>query len=110
MAKKTKDDAPNPSSVVNRDIIQRLSFLYQASSYLNSPAFRECSQVGHGDVRDTRKKRRKLATSDDLARTYVQSMKVAGKKTLVKMCAQCFSCNPTPQCSTYIRLSLGIQN
>ena len=35
MGKKNKDDAPNPNSVPNRDIIQRLNFLYQASTYLN---------------------------------------------------------------------------
>ncbi|KAH8119363.1 Rpr2-domain-containing protein [Phellopilus nigrolimitatus] len=35
MAKKNKDDAPNPNSIPNRDIIQRLNFLYQASTYLN---------------------------------------------------------------------------
>ncbi|THH12471.1 hypothetical protein EW146_g7668 [Bondarzewia mesenterica] len=36
MAKKNKDEAPNPNSVTNRDILQRLNFLYQASAYLDS--------------------------------------------------------------------------
>ena len=36
MGKKNKDEAPNPNSVVNRDILQRLNFLYQASTYLES--------------------------------------------------------------------------
>ena len=30
MGKKLKNDVPNPSSVSNRDVIQRLNFLYQA--------------------------------------------------------------------------------
>lgn len=38
MGKKNKDEAPNPNSIPNRDIIQRLNFLYQASSYLNGIA------------------------------------------------------------------------
>ena len=36
MAKKNKDEAPNPNSVANRDILQRLNFLYQASAYLST--------------------------------------------------------------------------
>lgn len=36
MGKKNKDEAPNPNNVVNRDILQRLNFLYQASAYLES--------------------------------------------------------------------------
>lgn len=36
MAKKNKDEVPNPNSVANRDILQRLNFLYQASAYLST--------------------------------------------------------------------------
>ncbi|KAL7281541.1 hypothetical protein ACG7TL_004858 [Trametes sanguinea] len=38
MGKKNKDQEPavNLSSVANRDVIQRINFLYQASTYLNS--------------------------------------------------------------------------
>jgi ribonuclease P protein subunit RPR2 len=36
MGKKNKDETPNPNGVVNRDILQRLNFLYQASAYLES--------------------------------------------------------------------------
>ncbi|KAF8274578.1 RNAse P Rpr2/Rpp21/SNM1 subunit domain-containing protein [Lactarius quietus] len=36
MGKKNKGEAPNPNGVVNRDILQRLNFLYQASAYLDS--------------------------------------------------------------------------
>ncbi len=35
MAKKPKDETPNANSVPNKDIIQRLNFLYQAGVYLN---------------------------------------------------------------------------
>ena len=36
MGKKNKSEVPNPNNVVNRDILQRLNFLYQASVYLES--------------------------------------------------------------------------
>lgn len=39
MGKKGKDgeaQAPNPNGVTNRDIIQRMNFLYQASVYMNA--------------------------------------------------------------------------
>ena len=35
MAKKPKDDVPNPNNVANREILQRMNFLYQASVLLN---------------------------------------------------------------------------
>lgn len=35
MGKKQKDEIPNPNSVANRDILQRLNFLYQAGVYLS---------------------------------------------------------------------------
>jgi ribonuclease P protein subunit RPR2 len=36
MGKKNKGELPNPSNITNRDILQRLNFLYQASVYLDS--------------------------------------------------------------------------
>ena len=36
MGKKNKSEVPNPNNVVNRDILQRLNFLYQASVYMES--------------------------------------------------------------------------
>ncbi|KAK0201592.1 RNAse P Rpr2/Rpp21/SNM1 subunit domain-containing protein [Desarmillaria ectypa] len=72
MAKKSKDEVPNPNSVPNRDIIQRLNFLYQASVYLNGVTSQSPPQ-------------RKRVTTSDLSRSYVSSMKIVGKKTTVKM-------------------------
>ena len=43
MGKKNKTESPNPSNIVNRDILQRLNFLYQASVYLESVS-RRCSE------------------------------------------------------------------
>ena len=36
MGKRQKEDSPNINAVANKDIIQRLDFLYQASVYLQS--------------------------------------------------------------------------
>jgi|SRR6266852_6343953 len=41
MGKKNKGELPNSSNITNRDILQRLNFLYQASVYLDSIS-REC--------------------------------------------------------------------
>ncbi|PBK74610.1 Rpr2-domain-containing protein [Armillaria solidipes] len=72
MAKKSKDETPNANSVPNKDIIQRLNFLYQASVYLNG-------------VPSQSPPRRKRVTTSDLSRSYVSSMKIVGQKTVVKM-------------------------
>ena len=70
MAKKTNDDVPNPNSVVNRDIIQRLNFLYQASVYLSS-----CNPP----------KSPRLVSTRDLAKDYISTMRAVGKRTTVRM-------------------------
>ncbi|KAL5523807.1 hypothetical protein ACEPAG_7980 [Sanghuangporus baumii] len=112
MAKKNKDDTPNPNSIPNRDIMQRLNFLYQASSYLNGLGVVHSTSgpsnvAVHSkteDVEDRTGKERpssaktkemtygmrkwsgqRKATAYDLARSYVKSMKVIGQKTNVKM-------------------------
>ena len=96
MAKKSKDEVPNPNSVANRDILQRLNFLYQASQLLGSMSSRDslsdlqASGVGSDAARSrtTRKeftKRRHPATLMDLSRSYVRSMKAIGQKTNVRM-------------------------
>jgi ribonuclease P protein subunit RPR2 len=90
MGKKNKDDIPNPNSVTNRDIIQRLNFLYQASVLLNGMTAGPSSQVSStceaDDAHNYPKKRTKRVVSTaDLSRSYVDIMKVVGQKTNVKM-------------------------
>ncbi|GLB36969.1 putative rpr2-domain-containing protein [Lyophyllum shimeji] len=108
MAKKNKDEVPTASSVANRDIIQRLNFLYQASVYLNTvPSDRPegvsdalagsstsqnvtTSGLDKQQKRGKKEKGRKNAvkravTASDLARTYVATMKSVGQKTTVKI-------------------------
>lgn len=111
MVKKTKDDVPNPNSVSNRDIIQRLSFLYQASVYLNSIPVTSPTQpppdaeagpstsvvstsTSHARPRKRKRSFRK-ETTQNLSKCYVDSMNVVGKKTTVKMSDSCSICYPS---------------
>jgi ribonuclease P protein subunit RPR2 len=48
MGKKNKGDAPNPNNIANRDILQRLNFLYQASAYLESISRQSVISVNEG--------------------------------------------------------------
>lgn len=109
---KNKDEIPNPMSVTNRDILQRLNFLYQASVLMNSLA---PSGSIHRDDDDPLKspttpndkstgteesdppsrptksregKRRRIVSFEELSRSYVETMKSVGQKTNVKMCVR----------------------
>jgi ribonuclease P protein subunit RPR2 len=100
MVKKQKDDVPNPNSVANRDVIQRLNFLYQASVFMRSLSptddallltpettsadGAELSAKLLPELKSSRRKRRKLDTSE-LSRSYLKDMKQVGQKALVRM-------------------------
>ncbi|KAJ7077318.1 RNAse P Rpr2/Rpp21/SNM1 subunit domain-containing protein [Mycena belliarum] len=75
-----KDPAPNASSVVNRDIMQRLNFMYQASVYLSGVL----PVPPPAELQKRSKKTRKM-TVHDLSKSYINSMKVVANKTMVKM-------------------------
>lgn len=101
---KKREDVPSVNMTANRDIIQRLNYLYQASFYLQSIALQTSTS---GDTEDnvTVKKcasdlemkhsldnaKRKMKpigkrkTSNDLARNYIHCMKLVALKTTVKM-------------------------
>ena len=106
MAKKGKEPAPNTNSVPNKDIIQRLNFLYQASSYLSTldnvndtqdfdwpskpiqapvdgAATSTAPTKEHVKVRKRKPKRK--GTARDLSRSYVKSMKIIGQKTNTRL-------------------------
>ena len=98
MAKKQHSIAPpNPQSVPNKDIMQRLNFLYQASTYLSSlpatkgsmtPTTQPKTQAATPSGPKGKEKRREetsLATPAYLSRACVSSMKAIGQKTVVKL-------------------------
>lgn len=97
MAKKQHSTAPpNPHNIPNRDIMQRLNFLYQASTYLSS-----LSETKGSAPPTTQPEAQTVATSESkgkeqraevpivtpayLSRAYVSSMKTIGQKTVVKL-------------------------
>ncbi|KAI0682543.1 RNAse P Rpr2/Rpp21/SNM1 subunit domain-containing protein [Cytidiella melzeri] len=98
--KKSQDEAPSPCTVHNRDIMQRLNYLYQASVLLSSakpfpadntvptvpmPASKTSGTSHRQQCKREMLEQRNPSTAVDLARTYVRSMKVIGKKTTVRM-------------------------
>lgn len=95
MAKKQKDDIPNPNSVANRDILQRLSYLYQASQLLGTSSVPPPPVPGpipaglHGAERRLEARRRTRerhgTAPADLARAYVRDMRAIGMKTNMRM-------------------------
>lgn len=90
MAKKPRDEVPNPNSVSNRDIIQRLNFLYQASIYLNGVGAGSSQEdSGYGSTKNSSRrkngKRSRQMSASDLSRSYIKDMKLVGQKALVRM-------------------------
>ncbi|KAK1224003.1 hypothetical protein PQX77_013098 [Marasmius sp. AFHP31] len=96
MAKKDKNEAPNPNAIANRDIIHRLNFLYQASVYLNGmdisePPTSSQATTGEQDGKCKPKKRKSRRVGvKDLAKSYIDTMKVVGTKTTVRMFASTY--------------------
>ncbi|KAJ7902175.1 RNAse P Rpr2/Rpp21/SNM1 subunit domain-containing protein [Mycena olivaceomarginata] len=82
MAKKNKDETPNANSIVNRDIMQRLNFMYQASVYLSGvlPVPQEITVAPQKRTKKSRK-----MNVHDLSKSYINSMKTVASKTMVKM-------------------------
>ncbi|KAG6845084.1 hypothetical protein H0H87_000989 [Tephrocybe sp. NHM501043] len=99
MAKKDKDEAPTANGVANRDILQRLNFLYQAGVYLNTLPSAEASTsltspkpnappITSKKAPAGKKRKRSnshAAMASDLSRTYISIMKSVGQKTTVKI-------------------------
>lgn len=106
MAKKRKDDVPNPNNVTNREVLQRMNFLYQASALLNhinapkQPEQKVSKPVqleqnwlytpsrleSKAEKRKTRLVKRHPKTCEDLSKNYIQTMKAVGLKTNVRLC------------------------
>ena len=111
MGKKDKGTVPNPASIPNKDILQRLNFLYQASVYLTNlsqavpptahvPTLEgtfthaehlPCTDQGtlspgcSRKKNERRRRRQRMRTADELARAYIDTMMNVGKRATVKM-------------------------
>ncbi|KIK69088.1 hypothetical protein GYMLUDRAFT_214065 [Collybiopsis luxurians FD-317 M1] len=97
MGKKQKSDVPNPSSVSNQDVIQRLNFLYQASVYLNnihstttfskseSTLSLPANNQDDSQSKTMNKRRKKIVKLNDLSRNYIETLKTVGTRTTVQL-------------------------
>ncbi|KAJ6500185.1 RNAse P Rpr2/Rpp21/SNM1 subunit domain-containing protein [Mycena vitilis] len=85
MAKKNKDgpEAPSASNIVNKDIMQRLNYMYQASAYLSGVLPVAPQKTGAAPPKRTKKSRK--MNVHDLSKSYINSMKTVASKTMVKM-------------------------
>lgn len=72
----SKNGVPKPSSVPNREIYQRLNFLYQASTYLKTIE-------GLTPPVDAASVRR--VSLGDVASSYIRNMRTIGNKTVIRM-------------------------
>ncbi|KAI0298579.1 RNAse P Rpr2/Rpp21/SNM1 subunit domain-containing protein [Russula brevipes] len=84
MGKKNKGEAPNPSNIANRDILQRLNFLYQASVYLGSISPAPLSMAA-GRKHDRGRRKGRVIHAADIGQGYVRAMRLIGQKATVKM-------------------------
>ena len=98
MAKKQHSTAPpNPHNIPNRDIMQRLNFLYQASAYLSSLSTTNGSVAPKTEpepqtITSSNPKGKEgqteevpLVTPAYLSRAYISSMRAIGQKTVLKL-------------------------
>ncbi|KAJ7187924.1 RNAse P, Rpr2/Rpp21 subunit, partial [Mycena filopes] len=78
---RTRTSSPTPPGIANRDVMQRLNFMYQASVYLSGVLpVPEAPKT----VQKRAKKSRKMDVHD-LSKFYINSMKTVANKTMVKM-------------------------
>ncbi|KAI0779479.1 Rpr2-domain-containing protein [Fomes fomentarius] len=88
MGKKDRNQEPSLNNVANRDIIQRINFLYQASTYLNTVA--QPTPLNHGQAHHKGKEKKRNAirhpqNTSELSRSYVSTMRIVGQKAMVRM-------------------------
>lgn len=92
MGKNKNKETPDPNSISNRDIIQRLNFLYQASVFLSSvsphaphlPGSPPGEAQNGLNPRHSRRQKRTITTSE-LSKRYIDTMKIVGQKTNVRI-------------------------
>ncbi|GJJ06250.1 hypothetical protein Clacol_000441 [Clathrus columnatus] len=133
--KKSPQDAPpNPNSIPNREAFQRMNFLFQASTYLNSvdASHHGGSQgessnggndrkagrmtVGEASSRANgeRCKNRKSAMLSDLSAGYIQDLRTIGNKNVLRIDPSvkrklCKACNTVliPGTTASVRIKSG---
>ncbi|KIY53471.1 Rpr2-domain-containing protein [Fistulina hepatica ATCC 64428] len=111
---KTKDPVPALSSVPNKDILQRMNFLYQSSVYLASicSPFSEPQTVvcQSGASKKLHTSLRCNVSTHSLSREYVRCLKNVGKKSVTRMDPNVKrTICKTPGCDTVLIPGLTVQ-
>jgi ribonuclease P protein subunit RPR2 len=90
--KSNQEKGPNLSAVPNKDLMQRMNFLYQVASHLSqqSGPLEENSDV-KPPPKGLKKAKKRNGTPQDLAAFHVRSMRAIGTKSMVKMRVASFS-------------------
>lgn len=84
--KKTEQDeipTPNAGAVANRDLMQRMSFLYQVASHLSQQSHQPHNI--EGGQPDKKGKSKRKGSLQDLAAFHVRTIKTIGNKSMVKV-------------------------
>jgi len=74
---------PNAGAVANKDLMQRMNFLYQVASHLSQQPSLPQEVKTTPPVKKRNDKRK--GSLQDLAAFHVRTMKTIGNKTMVKM-------------------------
>ncbi|KAG8788579.1 hypothetical protein FRC15_003460 [Serendipita sp. 397] len=110
-----QNERPNLVTVPNKDLMQRMNFLYQVASYLSQqdgPSLEHIrthsDQVHNGEGPISKRKRKRPGTVKDLAGFHIRTMRTIGSKSIVKvdpsikrtLCQVCWSVMLPGQSST----------
>ncbi|KAG0142821.1 hypothetical protein CROQUDRAFT_216589 [Cronartium quercuum f. sp. fusiforme G11] len=83
MVKKTTNSTPNPNSVPNKDVLQRLNFLHQASHYLAT--FTTPNTIPKNQIKTEIIKSLNHAPMSGISRILSNTIKPIAKKAVVRM-------------------------
>jgi hypothetical protein len=78
-----QDATPNAGAVVNKDLMQRMNFLYQVASHLSQQSPQP--EAARMNTSNSKKRGKQQGTLQDLAAFHVRTMKTIGNKSMVKM-------------------------
>jgi hypothetical protein len=78
-----QDATPNAGAVANKDLMQRMNFLYQVASHLSQQSPQP--EVAQTNSSNSKQKGKRKGTLQDLAAFHVRTMKTIGNKSMVKM-------------------------
>jgi hypothetical protein len=83
--KSNQEDVPNPAAVVNRDLMQRMNFLYQVASHLSQESTVSTPEPRKNEDTPKRKRGKRKGVLKDLAAFHIKTMKIIAARSMVKM-------------------------